>query len=476
MRGKSISGIIATSLLLALWFIFPQSSFAQDPCAGITRPLNQRKNIDDLSPADLELYKSAVKLLMDNNSDPDSENSYNYFASLHDFFAEGNGCEHQNELFFPWHRALLVKFEKALQQSNAPVTCNVTVPYWVWTKPPTGNRYPKPFEDQTSVLYNRLRRRTASNPPFSQETIDQVITDNPQWPAFAGGPKSNPAYGAIESPYHNDMHVWCGTPMRNPETAAEDPIFWSYHAFIDVIFDGWQKKWQVNPLCSSDCLDSDLRTVDKKVSDVVNIESQLGYTYAALVDESALASVRVDRGPAAVREASPRQSVIPLTQDRTASGVGPFTFPIQVPQKTFGRAEVKLEDLKIPETLSYSGEVYIYPATVTFNPGSPGFKNKYNAGRFSIWKGHRAQASQAGHTHPKTADVYVNVTTELRYLAKTQPGSAWKVTIVINPPVPLTAEERAMQPAERPLSLSEEVQFKGVSLVLDRFANTQPNR
>ena len=53
----------------------------------------------------------------DSKTDP-TYNSYRFFQELHNG-EEGEGastCEHQNEIFVSWHRALLYLFERALQE------------------------------------------------------------------------------------------------------------------------------------------------------------------------------------------------------------------------------------------------------------------------------------------------------------------------------------------------------------------------
>ncbi len=77
--------------------------------------LRERKNIDAITPGissadgtELEAYKHAVDLLQHS---VDVTNNYQFWADVHDSFTPNHGCEHENELFFPWHRSLLYYFE-----------------------------------------------------------------------------------------------------------------------------------------------------------------------------------------------------------------------------------------------------------------------------------------------------------------------------------------------------------------------------
>ncbi len=77
--------------------------------------VHERKNIDAITPGissadgtELKAYEHAIDLLQRSN---DASNNYQFWADLHDVFGPNHGCEHRNELFFPWHRSLLYSFE-----------------------------------------------------------------------------------------------------------------------------------------------------------------------------------------------------------------------------------------------------------------------------------------------------------------------------------------------------------------------------
>ena len=181
-------------LLLAMYLV--SSNF-------VHAELAVRKNIDNLTPGELDAYEHAIQILKDRSRKyPYDKEEFLWQAWIHncpglhvptnnpghggqtepecDFWSKNNPkqgyefenpgmCEHGTDLFFPWHRAEFYYFEKLLRSTdpngtitdsrgrNGPSTANVAVPYWNWTRPPSGNRYPKAFEDEMSPLFHMER-------------------------------------------------------------------------------------------------------------------------------------------------------------------------------------------------------------------------------------------------------------------------------------------------------------------------------
>ncbi len=180
--------------------------------------------------------------------------------------------------------------------TSGPSTKDVTIPYWDWTVKPSGSRFPKAFEDSGSPLFDNSRITTPVTAPlYDKPTIFGVINSNTTWPGFAGGPTASPFYGAIESPYHNNMHsLYVSGDMSDPSFAALDPIFWSFHAYIDLIWDRWQSIHKIDPTC----LDCPLRGLpaEKTAKDLIHVDTQLGYFYT----ENAGLGVRLEMAPMAL--------------------------------------------------------------------------------------------------------------------------------------------------------------------------------
>lgn len=460
-----------------------------------------RKNIEDPG-FDLEAYKLAVKILMDRDKDPQHKNdpvnwinnSYAYFAGLHnDFSDEDHGCVHGAEVFLPWHRELLYRFEMALRAAQPGRTDDVTIPYWVWTEKASGNEYPKAFEDESSVLFKDTRSTDPGMPLYPTDDIQKVIQDNDEWLAFAGGEctlKPNcvsgncsicPSrdFGAFESPYHNKMHVALGSPMEDPEHAAEDPIFWSFHAYIDLIYQQWQCEHKKPP----SCIDCNFRAMtDRRFKDVIDIERQLGYIYD-IVPQCAVEvpqpvagrataaapemDVTASAAPSRKLKDAPRRTALsaPPPAPSRRRGVAPApppqnVFAVTIPEPAFEEAHLVLDGLTLPTEFSYSGTVYLYPADVKLDPNNADFATRHAAGDFSIWE----RAEGAGHVHDETARVAINVTHALRFLARTQRNASWRVAVVFGKP-------SSLDPGTTAEDAQRAIRVGSVELLLNRGAS-----
>lgn len=83
-----------------------------------------RKNVDHLTPDELERLRNAIRVMRSYDAYPQDERSFGYWARIH-----ANLCQHGWEEFLTWHRAYLYFFEQQLQD----VDPTVTLPYWDWT-------------------------------------------------------------------------------------------------------------------------------------------------------------------------------------------------------------------------------------------------------------------------------------------------------------------------------------------------------
>jgi tyrosinase-like protein len=467
-----------------------------------------RLNIDD-PRFDLDGYKIAVQVLMDRDKDPNHkddpvnwiDNGYNYFANLHDLFVgDQSGCIHGSEVFLPWHRELLYRFELAIRAAKPGRTDNLTIPYWDWTQKPSGVGYPKAFEDPSSVLYRAIRNRI---PTFFYDanTIERVIVDTQDWVEFAGDPcslKPNCSggkncskcpsfkYGALESPYHNNMHDGMGPTMENPATAVEDPVFWSFHAFIDQIYQRWQCAHQKLPVCQ----DCNFRGMtDRKVKDVIDIEQQLGYLYDNVPSCSpkqtmALAAfgAAASRGSmstlaAADSDSHERRIVLapapPFKKKAAAAAPPPFgvyQFALTIPEEGFKTADIVVSGLPVSTMFSYSGRVYLYPAATAFKPDDADFARRYKVGELGVWArpvepaGAHAEHADHGGEAP-TAVIDVNVIHALRYLSQAQHGADYRLAVVFSPPHPIS--DFVKSGAITAEAAAAQIRFTSVELVLD---------
>jgi Common central domain of tyrosinase len=456
-------------------------------CVASLSALGQapRKRISIDDPAfDLDGYKIAIEVLKQRDPSKDDKtnwinNSYEYFERLHDDFSNGGGCIHGSEVFLPWHREMLYRFEMAVRATKPGRTDNLTLPYWNWTLPATGTNYPKAFEDPSSVLFMATR----AVPPGGKYTVDPIqkmLNARKVWSgtsatSFAGGKCTVKAgcvsgncsqcpagiYGGLENPFHNDMHDWLGEPMNDTRTAARDPIFWSFHTFIDVIYQQWQCKY---PAQVPTCPNCNFRAmVDRKVRDVIDIERQLGYVYdivpscqPAMPPPPALAAGAVATPSPAGREGAPAAPENPLVdaeqtigltaagstagrEGGALTGLGPFIFDVKLPEPTFESADLVLEGLTLPTEFSYGGDVFLYPPNVTLKATDADFVSRYRVGRVSVWERSDLETEGGDHAMHGGATAAVNVTPDLLYLGRVNRGATWKVAVVFQPPTSVDA-------------------------------------
>ncbi len=156
-------------------------------------------------------------------------------------------CEHGTEMFLLWHRGEFYYLEQIireiLEQNNKPL---VGVPYWNYTQPPSGLRYPSAFENKESTLYHKFRAQgQVVSGALSRAEFSDLVRDR-TWAEFAGDTYIRSEF---ESRMHDYMHgvyvgdgpaIDCNFPsMLSTFTAAYDPIFFSFHAYIDYALDAW---------------------------------------------------------------------------------------------------------------------------------------------------------------------------------------------------------------------------------------------
>jgi hypothetical protein len=160
------AGAIASAALL------PSLARAHAP-VNTASPRQARKNIDDLTAAELEIYEHAVRLLL-----ADSRSK----VALHPVLRQAATLD-PADAGRQWRQHHLEAIEAQLRATDPARTSRIVVPHWDFTKAPSGHQYPRAFERAGS-------------------------------PLFVGA--------------HN------GAPNHL------DPVFWSYHAYIDTVWQAWE--------------------------------------------------------------------------------------------------------------------------------------------------------------------------------------------------------------------------------------------
>ncbi|MET9392300.1 tyrosinase family protein [Streptomyces sp. NPDC006624] len=208
---------------------------------------------------------------------------YDEFVRIHIEYYTADGEDglrtaHMAPSFLPWHRQFLLDLEKALRR----VDSSVSVPYWDWTR----NRSATSTPWTADLLGGTGRRsdRQVMTGPFAYAegnwTIKHGVTDEEFLTRDLGRARDpiqlptrtdleralkDPLYDA--SPWdstarkgfrnklegwgsgrgsaswlnHNRVHRWVGGAMVGG-ASVNDPVFWMHHAFIDLVWDRWQRR------------------------------------------------------------------------------------------------------------------------------------------------------------------------------------------------------------------------------------------
>ncbi|WP_406151330.1 tyrosinase family protein [Streptomyces sp. NBC_01012] len=227
-----------------------------------------------------DLTRTEKKRLVDAILEVKRSGRYDEFVDLHRRYyvtdAEtGPRPAHMTPSFFPWHRRYLLEFEQALRA----VDSRVSIPYWDWTRDNTtgaslwaedflgGTGRPGDRQVMTGPFAYRqgnwrLRagvtddpflRRNLGRPSAPLElpsaadverALKDPVYDTAPWNSTSATGFRNRVEGwALRNratANHNTVHNWIGGSMAGA-ASPDDPAFWLHHAFIDLLWDRWQK-------------------------------------------------------------------------------------------------------------------------------------------------------------------------------------------------------------------------------------------
>lgn len=410
-------------------------------------PVRKRKNIEKMGE-ELNAYKHAIKIVRDRGkANPNDPKGYEFWAALHDLFDESihSGCAHFSEKFFPWHRRYLADFEAVLQQSDPPVTANVTIPYWDWTvRPIQGTHFPSAFEDPASVLFDTTRSNTTP-PPWDAADVRFMVQEK-DWNVFAGKPDPSNGFGrnpgSVESGPHNTLHSNISDDMADASTAVQDPIFWSFHAGIDLVWSRWQRL-HVSDSKPQPFADPNATLFFQNRSFTVGSTAKTtdyGYEY----DYDFTADGPPAAGPAleAVSPSilAPPKSVTELARGAAKGRDLTMTPPGKPPASTL----LRLADVKVLSDRTYRLNLYLHPKDVDLSSLSADARKAYFMRTITLWKAHHEGSVETfvRPTPPQAARLgegwVVTVQSE-DVVARPRPGSL-ESTAAARPALPGTSD------------------------------------
>lgn len=202
-----------------------------------------RKDAAGLSTGEIEKLAQAFGGMM--NRDPDDPQSYFTLAGMH-WYPPPNECKHHNDLYLPWHRVFINRFEDALR--SVPGCADVTLPYWDITARPPDFLFNPPFDSYTAPRDILLPDYPAGyvTTRFDAQTIVEQVAARGIAGAIANAMSefrwaqhNSTVWGA-----HDSGHPACGPSMAFPDVASFDPIFWFFHANWDRLWWEWQQIMQ----------------------------------------------------------------------------------------------------------------------------------------------------------------------------------------------------------------------------------------
>jgi tyrosinase len=335
-------------------------------------PSYVRREVGSLGPADqtLPAYAEAVKTMQQR---PDSDpTSWAFQAAIHGTLASNplpgqNQCQHATWFFVSWHRMFIFYFEQIVRAAviEAGGPQDWALPYWNYELGGAHAAIPPAFRSpqtggQPNPLYVQERAPGINSghalPPAATTSKPAISRPSFIGAAEFGGGRTPVLFqhfqgptGQLESTPHNAVHGVVGGQqgwMNDPDTAAQDPIFWLHHANIDRLWAVWVHNAHTNatdPQWTSQSFsffDEHGQQVTKTAIQVLDTVADLGYTYDELITPapSAPAPLAPAGGPAPTPAAARMSESI----RHDPALVGGLSKPLQLSGET-EQVEVELD-------------------------------------------------------------------------------------------------------------------------------------
>ncbi|XP_060071609.1 tyrosinase-like protein 1 [Ylistrum balloti] len=213
-----------------------------------------RREYRRMSNPERENYHRAVNLL---KQIPIANTTrYDFIANIHR--GDAIPLSHRGPNFLGWHRVFLIIYENALRQ----VVPGVTIPYWassldnelditertqsvIWSDLFFGNGdgfvTSGPYANWQTQSGPLIRNIGLIGELFSNDGIGRILNKTRTSEiTFPSGAPENRLEDA-----HDAVHIWIGGgngQMNDLNTAAQDPIFFSHHAFVDYLWEEFRQK------------------------------------------------------------------------------------------------------------------------------------------------------------------------------------------------------------------------------------------
>jgi Common central domain of tyrosinase/Polyphenol oxidase middle domain len=268
-----------------------------------------RKNIYSYALGSSELVSLEHGIAVMKARNANDPTSWSYQAAMHGSYVtpslqNWNQCQHGTFYFLAWHRMYLYYFERILRKASGDN--ELILPYWNYSDNMSQAALPEIFRspaNSSNSLYESDRdpainaggQLDPSVVDYSAAMGETIFTGTSSFsdlgfggltvsaPVHFGGP-----HGVLESQPHDQVHVSIGGLMSDPNTAAQDPIFWLHHCNIDRLWEKWLRQGggRVNPTSNTAWMntiftfyDEDGKAVTLSGAKILNTVDQLNYRY-----------------------------------------------------------------------------------------------------------------------------------------------------------------------------------------------------
>ena len=218
-----------------------------------------RKTYRDLTDAERNRFVDALFQLK-------QDGFIDQFAEMHRMHFDMG--IHITSHFLPWHREMILRFERRLQR----IDTRITIPYWASAvrRSTTDPLWANNFLGQFNSAWN-LGRALGSDTLPSQQ---QVLTNR-------GRGTYDAFWSELESDIHNPPHNWVEGVMSR-KASPGDPAFYLHHCWIDLLWVRWQIAHPQAPFVASGPdfgLNDPLMQWPNRTPAMVLDHHALGYTY-----------------------------------------------------------------------------------------------------------------------------------------------------------------------------------------------------
>jgi tyrosinase len=185
---------------------------------------------------------------------------------------------HVTSHFLPWHREMIHRFERRLQQvplDDGQAHPEITIPYWASAvrRSTTDPLWANNFLGQFNSAWNL--GRALGPKPFGILPSQQLVLTN------RGRSNYDVFWRELERDIHNPPHVWVEGVMNTPASPG-DPAFYLHHCWIDMLWVKWQIAHPGAPFVSSGAgfgLNDPLMQWPNRTPAMVLDHQALGYIY-----------------------------------------------------------------------------------------------------------------------------------------------------------------------------------------------------